>query len=230
MLFINIIVFSQEYPSWFLNKPKNEYKYYCGMVRTEYHKDLSFTSALKNAALNATINKSISYKLDNIYMSVAGEKSWVDTQGKAQIDTSLVQYYYNSLFLADSFQTNLFTFVLASETNHKFKCQSINIASVPQPEWVENIPRSNNYRYSVGISESYYHDTESWENAVENARIELAKESRIKSRQIQKKLDSQYTDIVRETTTTIVSEVEIISRWIDTKTKLHYVLIRSQLK
>ena len=63
ILYLSSIIYSQEYPSWFLNKPNNENKYYCGTVVTEYDKDSSFISALKNAALKAAINKSTTYEL-----------------------------------------------------------------------------------------------------------------------------------------------------------------------
>lgn len=226
ILYLSSILYSQEYPSWFLNKPNNGNKYYCGQVITEYNKDSSFTTALKNAALRAAINYSTTYELEDVYLSVGGQKSWMDTSKDIVFDTSLVQFYFNSLCVVDSFQTKSFTYVLASETKHKLKGQFVNIKYIPQPAWVENIPRSNNYRYSVGISESYYYVTDSWENSEENARIELAKESKIKSRQVQKKLDSQYSDIVNEITEAKISNVEIISRWMDTNTKLHYTLVR----
>jgi hypothetical protein len=156
------------------------------------------TRILKNAALNAAINKSSTYKLDNIYSSTSNQRSWMYTSKEIVFDTTLVQFYFNSLSIVDSFQTNSLTFVLASETKHRLNGKFVNINSIQQPTWVENIPRSNIYKYSVGISEAYYSDTESWENSEENARIELAKGNKIKSRQLQKKLDSQYTDIVNE--------------------------------
>ena len=230
ILLFSSIIYSQEYPSWYLFKPDNNLNYYCGFVETEFYKDSSFFSAKRNAARNAAINKSVFYKLNDTYLTVGGIKTWMDTEKEVVFDTSLIQNYFDSFFIVDSFQTNSYTFVIISETKHSINRFLINTFSIPKPDWVENVPKTDSFRYSVGVSEPYFSPIESWENSEENARIEFAKESKIKSRQIQKKLDLEYSDVVNEITEATILNVQVVARWIDSKTKLYFTLIRIPFK
>jgi hypothetical protein len=230
ILLFSSIIYSQEYPSWYLTNPDNNTNYYCGFVETEFYKDSSFVSAKRNAAQNAAINKSVFYKLNDTYLTVGGIKTWMDTEKEVVFDTLLIQNYFDSFFVVDSFQTNSYTFVIISDIKHNINRNYINAFSIPKPDWVENIPKTDNFRYSVGVSESYFSPIESWENSEENARIEFAKESKIKSRQIQKKLDSEYSDVVNEITEATISNVQVVARWIDNETKLYFTLIKIPLR
>jgi hypothetical protein len=225
-LSLTSMLYSQQYPSWFVDKLMITSNYTCGMVENGYHKDSSFVSAKKNAVLRAVINENSSYILEDIYQSVAGQKAWMDTERTIIYDTSKIENYFKSYFVADSFQTNKFTFVIISRNSNSISGRLIEVQDISQPEWVENIPKSKEYLYSVGVSESYYHKAESWENAEENGRIALAQEISSTSKQIQKKLNSEYSDIVHEIVKAKLYNLEIVSRWVARSTKLHYVLIR----
>lgn len=218
--------YSQKYPSWFLNRPETNGNYFCGMVENEYDLDSSFVSAAKDASIRAAISKHSTLILEDVFHSAGGQNSWMETTKIIKFDTLLAQTYFDSYSVIDSFQTNKFTFSLISSRNSYINGFLIDVGDISQPHWVENIPKNNEFNYSVGVSESYYYITESWKNAEENGRIDLAHELFSKSRQIQKKLDYDYTDIVEEIVETTLDNVEVVARWVDNATRLHYVLLR----
>jgi len=126
----------------------------------------------------------------------------------------------------DSFQTEAHTIVIVSNTSNKLTHTNIGITQLVKPRWVEALPQSDNYYYAVGTSVEYYHIESSWDEAEKVARLELARQTNIMMKQIQKVTESSYYDITNEITNATLRSVQTIARWFDTKEKIYHVLLQ----
>lgn len=221
------ISFAQILPSWFLNKPDTNYSYYYGLVETgDYYSETSYKSAFEKACENAAQSVKLTYFIDQTFISAGGAKSWANYKADIVYDTSLTEYFMNSLSIADSFQTKDYTIVIASNTSEKITHKNIDITQLARPEWVDVLPESDKYFYAIGTSVEYYHIVSSWDQAEKVARLELARQQNLTMKQIQKVTESSYYDITNEVTKATLRSVQTVARWVDPKKKLYYVLLQ----
>ena len=231
ILFIGLLAssisFSQILPSWFLSRPDTNYSYYYGFVETgDYYSETSYKAAFEKACLNAAQSVKSTYFIDQTFISAGGEKSWANYKADIVYDTSLTEYFLNSLSIIDSFQTEEHTIVIASNTSKKLTHSNIGITQLAKPKWIETPPHSDNYYYADGATEEYYHIESSWDEAESIARLELARQKNLKMKQIQKVTDSSYYDITNEVTNATLRSVQSIARWFDPKEKVYHVLLQ----
>lgn len=221
------ISFSQILPSWFISRPDTNYSYYYGFVETgDYYSETSYKSSFEKACVNAAQSVKSTYFIDQTFISAGGAKSWANYKADIVYDTSLVEYFLNSLSIVDSFQTKAHTIVIVSNSSNKLSHTNIGITQLAKPKWVEAVPHSNNYYYAVGTSVEYYHIESSWDEAEKVARLELARQKNIKMKQIQKVTDNSYYDITNEVTNATLRSVQTIGRWVDPKVKIYHVLLQ----
>ena len=225
--FVTSISFSQILPSWFLSRPDSNYSYFYGFVKTgDYYSEMSYKSAFQKACIDAAKSVKSTYYIDQTFISAGGSKSWANYKTDLVYDTSLVEYFTNSLSIVDSFQTDNYTIVIASNSFNKLTHTNIGVTQLAKPNWVEVLPGSDKSCYAVGTSVEYYHVESSWDEAEKVTRLELARQKNLKMKQIQKVTESSYYDITNEVTNATLRSVQTVSRWYDSKEKIYYVLLQ----
>jgi hypothetical protein len=230
-LWANSIIFSQSYPVWFVYPEKIDAPFSFGYSSAEYYTDSLNIIALKNAAQNYALFKSSKI--------VGGQGFWTTEFGDywmgEDIEEIFDQQCFNSFLSADiitKFNTDSFTIILAStnkiEINDELNA-IIDLKTIAQPSWTDEIPKSKSCLYGVGVAPKYYYETSSWLEAERAARLSIARQIAVSISSLQKKLDNDLKDTKKEELNIRISNVKIVERWIDTEKELYYVLVKMEL-
>jgi hypothetical protein len=225
------ISFAQQYPVWLINQGDISCKgLTVGYARRSYYGD---TSAVKYAVMNAAENyvklSSVSIAGDQNFWATAIGNAWMGSSFKESYDSGLVSKVAEEIKIIDTYKLNDYLIVLTS----KDECDLLEteknlvlIAENSKPTWLANLPNNENYFYAIGSSENYHYSETSWLAAEKNARLVLARSLSSKTKAVQRFSNTENQAIVNESISMQLNDLEIANRWIDSKLKLFYVLIR----
>lgn len=148
-------------------------------------------------------------------------------------DIELGDFFQSKLKVIDSFYDTKKTIVLTGDSASCLLDESlrerVNIASVPRPQWVEELPSEQKALFGVGTSEEYYYESSSWQRAEHNAVMALARSTRSSLVSMQKRNSIESQDLFNEDVDVDLQNVRIVARWRDVKNKVFYVLARTSL-
>jgi len=227
--------FAQEYPRWFLDQGDLP----CGgaavgITATPYYPDSTGGQGLLLAAENAVRYRALTIGGRMAYITTEAGTCVVASTVMESFDTSLVEGVTKSMKLRSSFSTGGLMLVLASSSRCDVPEQFLRIVRVDRsdlPSWVTTLPPDDDMSYAVGISESFYYEQSSWNEAEKNARLELARMSHSHLRGVGylQRYDSGISigsDIREEDLgTTVLHGVRVLRRWRNPSMRLFYVLL-----
>lgn len=148
-------------------------------------------------------------------------------------DIELGDFFQSKLKVIDSFYDTKKTIVLTGDSASCLLDESlrerVNIALVPRPQWVEELPSEQKALFGVGTSEEYYYESSSWQRAEHNAVMALARSTRSSLVSMQKRNSIESQDLFNEDVDVDLQNVRIVARWRDVKNKVFYVLARTSL-
>jgi hypothetical protein len=110
--------------------------------------------------------------------------------------------------------------------------EPVRISTRGTPDWTKMLPADALFDYAVGVSEPYYYESSSWQEAERNARLELARSLRLQVRSRQRLLAGtatgpQYDAVWDESVTVMLRGVRVMGRWMDSGTGIYMVLVRT---
>ncbi len=225
---------AQVYPNWFLNQEQVGCK-------TKIVSVISPPTFYQDSAINFAFRKSCNLlaKYTDVKV-IGGQAFWTTEAGvhsmgahyEEEYDSSLAERFQEKLTVIDFFVDKQKLIVLAGDTSlcmidEKVK-ETISVANLQQPKWVEEPPNDNRFFYGVGTSEEYYYEPSSWERAEHNAFMALARTARSTVQSMQKKNVAESQDVFNEDVDVELRNIEITARWRDVKKKVFYVLAKVQ--
>ena len=225
---LNVIVLGQEYPAWFLHPGSIAVKTYVGYSNPTYIIDSAVSKAYLDGKKNSIIQSGFRVKGGQGFWSTEGGNYWMGDDYEELYDTGAVSKI--SLAIIDTFFKDRVTMLLLANENQIPPAGIKNRERLSEntiPEWTNKIPETSGFIYSVGLSPKYYYEKSSWQEAEKSARINLAKQKRIKIMSLQKST-RDYAEEIKNTEIDItLSNIDILERWIDLKKGIFYVLMRA---
>jgi len=230
-LVLSGVSFAQQYPVWFLNQGDIECNSVTvGYARRSYYGD---TTAIKYAFMNAAENfvkqSSISISGDQNFWTTALGNAWMGSSIKESYDISMVGKVAETIAILDTFKLKDFLMVLTSKSECDLLEEEKNLVLIlenSKPAWLVSLPSDENYIYAIGSSESYHYNENSWLTAEKNARLVLARSLNLQTKSVQKISSNESQAVLNESLSIQINDIKIVNRWIDSKSRIYYVLIR----
>ena len=102
---------------------------------------------------------------------------------------------------------------------------TFSIKQVKKPDWVERTPQTPHYHYAIGASPLYFYEASCWRKAEEIAFRNLGRTVLVDIMAMQKQAQ-QGQEIRDEQIEITLHNVQIVARYVDPDTRIHYVLMR----
>lgn len=220
-------VFAQDYPYWFLHQGKLDCQSsVVGYAKPAEYQASSAAQAHQNAFENISlINTMVSGK-QGFHTTEIGA-FWLGSDINAQGDTVKSNYLSLQYTAVDTFFSDHLVCVVIMKDG-KIKDQHkrrIPCAAQQKPTWVTTLPKKEDMLFALGAAPSYYYEISSWQEAENNARLNLARSVQVKIQSLEKEY-LQYQRIDSETVSTSLSDVSVAARYRDFETNLYYVLLQ----
>jgi hypothetical protein len=223
---------AQHYPRWFLEQDLLP----CGtkvvsvMRAPSLYRDSAVALAFRTGCDLLAKYTTVNVRGGQAFWTTEAGVHSMGAQYSETYDTTLGDRFQSTLKVLDAFVDKQKTIVLAGDPAACSLSEEarlvLSVASVPQPEWVELLPRDAQYHFGVGTSEEYYYESSSWQRAEHNAFMSLARTSRSTVVSLQKKSAVESQDLFNEEVDVQLQRVEIVARWRDLNKKVFYVLAR----
>lgn len=233
LLLLTVTASAQRYPRWFLeqgNIPCTNAA--VAILRApSLHPDTAVAIGFRTACNTLARYSGLSVKGGQAFWNTEAGTYSMGAEYHEAYDSTLTASFIASLSVVDASIDQRNTIVLAGDTG---RCavgnawwQQIDIATIPQPAWVERLPDSSAFLYGVGTSEEYYYESSSWNRAEENAVRSLARSIRSAVTAVQKKDAVQAQELYNESIDVRIPSIRIIARWRNVKEHIFYVLART---
>jgi len=225
----NILVSAQSLPIWFFEP----LKIVCPATAVGLAERSSFndTSAIKNAVNDAVLHlvrqNNIQIKSKKSFWTTALGQAMMDNDFYESFDTSSMKETAKSIAILDTAITEKFVVVLVSKNT----CENFNklqfpaYRKYPKPAWIDNLQQDEMYFYSLGMSPFYFYITSSFNEAERAAIYQLATYVGASISSLQKKSDI-VEEMREEKISVALRNIETAGRWIDSKNKIVFVLLR----
>ncbi len=220
---------AQEYPYWFYNQAGLR----CGAVAVGYTirgflADSAATRAMRNGHENFARYQATQFEGGHTFWSTELGMLWMSSNLSESFDSTAVERAARLLAPADTFMTEDMVCVLLASSGCSVERWYRDFQSpedLPSPSWVHESSNDPRYFHAVGMAPLYFHETSSWLQAEEKARINLARQVHTQTRAVQKSgYDSQ--EILEENTSVVLHNMEVAARWRDMQKEIVYVLLR----
>lgn len=226
-------VYPQQYPHWFLYQSEVSCKPTIVSIvgASTFYRDSAIAQGFRTGC-------DLLAKYSNV--EIAGGQGFIATESGTfamgadyaeRYDSSLSQHFAASLKVLDTYTDKQKTIVLAGDPSCSLLpsfTEKIAVENITQPQWVEELPKSREYNFGVGLSQEYFTEISSWQTAERNAFLSLARSMQIKLQGLQKRNQFEHSDVRNEDLDVRLQNVEIVARWRDTKRKIFYVLARAK--
>ncbi len=184
----------------------------------------SWQEARRNGLLNLAKAYWVSIRGQQAFVSGLTGTAYRGSTLSVEVDSIQLKMLKSKLTCLDSAQIGGMVIVLVS--TKEIAVDNTPAPSKSKPTWIEKLPFSPDYDYARGVSPKYLHESNSWLEAERRARIQLAWEQRTKLQQLRQKGKLSFHQVTVESTGVILREAQIVARWIDPETGVHWVLAR----
>jgi len=209
------------YPKWFVNPPLSaENLFSVGYSNNYYKNKTSYGVARESAKGQIEVYFSSIYKLKKDIVEV----NWGELvdQEASNIETA---HQMIELYVIDSTLTQNMALTLVSAYPYSnLKVSPMIKFSNHPPVWINEVPKSKSFIYSMGTAPIYVNESKSWLEAEKNARFELATNVIYEIQSLTKSYNGNKTTVTRIKSEVKMDRVEITARWRNTNDC--YVLIR----
>jgi hypothetical protein len=221
-----------EYPSWFWNMPAVESDILSvGYSETYFREESSKDQSLKNGIENLAKSISVWIKGGQGFWNVGSQMAiaggFEETVGDEVLQRVENNYKMLHLYKSESMTIALLSYGKSSGLDSPSN-ESIKPAEA-EPSWLKELPKTRGYLYAIGNSEPYFRETQSWLSAEKNARVALASTLGVKLRSLVKQIDQQIEVVQAAEVSIELNRAQILSRWVDPKSGVYYVLARMSL-
>jgi len=221
---------SQTLPKWFIEQGQIPCSVVVVQFSKPYYKD-SIKPYIKFHAAKKFASEKKSY-LSGAFINWKTEAGNYAVSGyqKFGFDTLLfVQYLKKEPKIYDYFVTpNNSFFALVSYDDcsiPKSFFEKVKFEKKPA-RWLENLPDEKGYTYIVGSCDKYYYDYRTWEEAEKHAMKQLAITKFSQNAALMKTENNVGDEQQRQEFTATLMDYKVISRWIDYKNGIYYILVR----
>jgi hypothetical protein len=219
------ICFSQ-YPAWFFQQGDLPCQTAVGFADPSIYRDSAIADGARNGAEAYARLKQTNLTGGQAFWATEVGTYWMGSSFREEFDTSLI-VSGRKLNVLDSFVSkNIVIVLLGDGSCTKEAIRAMRTVRKPKkPEWVESLPPSREYYYSVGSAPEYYFEKSSWAEAERLARRNLGRAvvSDVKAMQ---KMGEQAQEIRDEQLQVTLRNIQIAARWKDPQTALYHVLAR----
>jgi hypothetical protein len=227
LLFFTEALNGQSFPRWFLKQGDVHcHDNAVGYANLSYYPDSSVKSAIRNAC------ESLKRQNEN---SVEGNQSFWETEiGTYAMYFDIVEMYDSTVSEKDevSLLDTLFTDNMVAVIISLSKCaidplmkERWDVIDVSPPSWVDTPPAGEDSWFAVGLAPKYFYQASSWQEAERMARLNLARQVRLKVKGLQK-FDNEGQELRNEHLSATIRNQEIVERWYDIKSGMFYVLAK----
>lgn len=220
----------RQYPEWFWNMPYSDKELFAvGYSETsKFRPENSEKNAINDGLANLARFFSVHIKSEIISIN-----NILESNTEEETDPEIESYVNNNYTVVAKFTSPEYTYVLLKLGNNNDSEPEISLGSEiipPKPYWLSKLPSESGYIYATGESSVYYREIESWREAEKRARIALAYNIEAQVKGLTRKVDNRIVDnsIVSSAEQTL-RNIQVISRWKDTKLNSCHVLLRMPL-
>ena len=218
-----------QFPRWFFEQGRVcKGKTVVGYTRSSYFADSSATYAIEDGYSVYARQKKLHISGGQAFWSTEIGTFWMGSNFVEQIDSAYIAIGRQQLVPLDTCQVGHLTCVLLGMPGCALSANDrvlYTVTQVEKPEWIEKPPQSPSFFYAVGASPLFYYEASCWRNAEEMAFRDLARSKRVHIMAMQKQ-DVQGQEIRDEQLEITLQDVDLISRYIEPLTRIHYVLLR----
>ena len=224
----------QGLPDWFFSPPSHQDQYYGIGVSNRYS---DHDQAYSDARIEAIyyIAQQIELRIISGLADVSsGSKGLTREFIKEQVDTLLIDRIAKNIVSIDSVVLNNEAYMLIvinkdiskveQSYYHINKTQKKNVP----PKWVKYPPTRNGYIYGIGLGSRHKNTKDTWNDSVQNARLEIAQQKKSTIGSLYLNATQKYNqDIewIEEKTDTVLKNSRVIERWHDKRTDIFYTLV-----
>ncbi len=220
----------RQYPEWFWNMPYSDNELFAvGYSETsKFRPENSEKNAINDGLVSLAKFFSVHIKSEIISIN-----NILESNTEEEIDPKVEFYVNNNYTVVAKFISPEYTYVLLKLGDKNDSEPEVSVGSEiipPKPYWLSKLPSEPGYIYATGESIVYYREIESWREAEKRARVALAYNIETQIKGLIRKVDDRIEDnsIVSIANQTL-SNVQVISRWKDTKLNSCHVLLRMPL-
>lgn len=220
----------RQYPEWFWNMPYSDNELFAvGYSETSKFRPENSDKIAINDGL-VSLAKLFSVHIKSEIISI---NNILESNTEEEIDPEIEFYVNNNYTIVAKFMSPEYTYVLLKIGDINDSEPEVSVGSEiipPKPYWLSKLPSEHGYIYATGESSVYYREIESWREAEKRARVALAYNIESKVKGLTRKVDDRIIDnsIVSSANQTL-SNIQVISRWKDTKLNSCHVLLRMPL-
>jgi hypothetical protein len=217
------------YPMWFFNPPTGSTTFAVGYSAEHAYLDSATRAATREAATNYAKSQQVQIAGEQGLATLAVGTITVGSTIKEYYDTTEADRLAGRLKVVDYFKRGGAVALLASidSVANIPGLKRVDAAMVPTPSWTTSVPEKEGYLYNSGLATLYYNEFNSWLEAEQKARINLALTVYTKVKFLGKKVDNSYfREFQVEETNVTLHGIEIVARWKDVKNQICYVLMR----
>ncbi|MDD5764825.1 MAG: hypothetical protein PHW79_01050 [Candidatus Marinimicrobia bacterium] len=219
-------------PSWFKKLPDAPtgamYAVgYCGKYQNE--------NSAKKKAVDVALNTLAKQKSIHLKFYIEeindGRMSLMNPIFQLIYEKDIFDEIRDNYSVVDSSITTDGYFVLIASPKTKKNVTSDDVNWGLPPDWVQNTPKSEKWRYGIGIAAKYSNWTKAWRDTDEYARFDLGKNTSINTESIIviRKTDrtGSHSKIMRQDYDMYFKDSIIVERYYDAKTNSYYSLCRA---
>ncbi len=212
------------YPYWFVY-PKDKHQLVTGYSGKYYYISTSIENAKKDALKNFSKFSECIIQGKQIYIYTSSGCSLTDDSLFINIEEKELKDFVKEFTFIDTFICNDFI-ALGYSTKQFSPEEKRRVKMRKNCHWKSEIPSSNNYLYSVGMSDGFFNEKRSWNQAENNAILNLARSISLKNKVTELRANGIQMGKIEQEVSIFLRNIQLVERWKDEDNNLFYVLIR----
>lgn len=217
------------YPRWFFEQGRVcRGNTIMGYTKSSFFADSSARYAIQEGYSLFARQKQLYLHGGQAFWSTEIGTFWMGSSFAEEIDSSWIEIGKSVLTPLDTCRIgDLVCVLLGSQGCELTDDDRIRYSSnkVIRPKWVETPPEDNTYFYAVGAAPFYFYEVSCWRKAEELAFRNLARNVLVTTMAMQKQAE-QSQEIRDEQLEITLFNIQLVGRYIDPQTQIHYVLVR----
>jgi len=197
------------YPAWFVTAPKGAVTA-VGYAPISYYPENGIKMARENALLNLAKVLRTTVIGEEASILSGGEHFYAGNTFKEYPDSFIVDYLKNAIVYLDTAIVQNMILVLASDSR---LVVDKTLKTLPDnPAWITTLPSDSLGIYSVGISQKYFYETNSWLNAEQNMRLQMAMILKTEVKDLVKNYSPFYQEVQQSKVESILINCQVVAR------------------
>ncbi len=225
-------IIAQSFPGWFLYPGDLSGEFYVGYTSSDYIKDSSIVYAKEDAALKRAAYTSTGIDYSQVNWNTELGTYMMKREEIEVFDTSMAADYFEALeFITDFSPGRGFICLFSADGSQPdISLFSIyDIEDTDKPDWVDTYPEEEGVIFGHGISKKLYLEVNSWRQAEQRAKIDIAKQVSAEYDSKTYKTIIETHTITKESLMVRIGNLKILGRWYDAENKNYHVFMRMKI-